>query len=346
MRISIFDVIEPINPSLHRYVRELAAAFPADAQAEVVSMPKSPGLKGRFYDVFLKYPQFARDRQGDFNIIASEGYSHLLLALDPHRTGVVCHDVHPLLGGPGGLYRLRFKGNLRLLRHARAVVTVSETTRSELLQFCPFLSAQKVRAVHSGLSQHWRPVPEELSRSEVRRKLGLADSDLILHVGNSNWYKNFGSVARAFALLQRPNAMLLKVGILSSADKQLLRELRLEDRLIHIPQANDDALLSYYQAAALLLFPSLHEGFGWPPLEAMACGCPVITSRRGAIPEICGEACLYADPQKPADLASAVEKLLADSPSRAELIAKGRERARQYDWKKTASQIVQILQAG
>jgi glycosyltransferase involved in cell wall biosynthesis len=102
--------------------------------------------------------------------------------------------------------------------------------------------------------------------------------------------------------------------------------------------------MALYSIAEMLVFPSLHEGFGWPPLEAMACGCPVITTRKASLPEVCGEACLYVDPRSVDDIAAAIRTLLKKSGMRTDLISAGLLQVRKFNWEKTAQAILQVGQ--
>ena len=347
MKVSIFCNLEG-NRSIDRYADELAANFSCGIEAQKIWFPSHGGLRGKLFDRHLRYLWRARARQGDVNIIVSEGYAFLLLAIDPRRTVVVCHDLHPLMAPPGRdkIYRLRFRLNLRLLRRARAVITVSDATRSDLLKHCSLLKPERVITVHSGLGTQWQPSSDAAQRKATRENYGLSDDDkIVLHVANANWYKNFSAVAAAFSLVKEPNAHLLKVGRLSQRDQQLIGDLGIEKRVIHISQADDEELLRLYHIAGVLVFPSLHEGFGWPPLEAMACGCPVVASNRPAIPEICGEACLYVNPLDARGIAGAIERVLREPELRSRLAAAGLAQARKYSWKQAAARIVEIAQS-
>jgi glycosyltransferase involved in cell wall biosynthesis len=345
MKVSIFCVLEG-NRSTDRYADELAAAFPAGVEMHKVWFPTRGGWWGRLIDRHLRYLWKARGCPGDLNIILSgETYAILLLALDKRRTVAVCHDLHAFMAPPGRdkLYRLRIWMNLRLLRRARAVITVSDATRGDLLRFCPFLKPEKVITVHNGLGSQWQPASDAAQSNTTRSEYGLgAEHKVVLHVANANWYKNFSAVAKAFSLLKGPGARLLKVGRLSASDEQLIHDLGIANRLIHVRQANDEELLRLYHIADVMVFPSLHEGFGWPPLEAMACGCPVVASNRPAIPEICGQACLYVDPLDARGIAAAIERVLHEPALRSQLVAAGLAQARKYQWKRTAARIAEI----
>src|SRR5579872_5182592 len=133
MRLSIFCSLED-NWSIRRYADELSAAFPASVDTETISFPLRPGLTGKIFDKHLLYLPRARKRQGDWNLVVSEGYGFLLLALDPTRTVCICHDLHPIIyPGRDFGYRRRFWMNLWFMRKAHRVVAVSEHTRKQLL---------------------------------------------------------------------------------------------------------------------------------------------------------------------------------------------------------------------
>ena len=292
----------------------------------------------------MRYLWKAKTRQGHLNIIVSEAYAFLLLAINPRNTVVVCHDLHPLMAppGPDRIYRLRFRMNLRMTRRARAVITVSDATRGDLLQHCPFLKPEKVITVHNGLGRQWQPSSDTAQRHATREKYGLAaDDQVILHEANASWYKNVGALAEAFSLMKNPKARLLKVGKLSQSDEQLICDSGIKARVIHVKQANDEELLRLYHIADVMVFPSLHEGFGWPPLEAMACGCPVVAANRPAIPEICGRACLYVDPLDSRAIAAAMERVLREPELRSQLVNAGLAQASKYPWSQTVARIAE-----
>ncbi len=105
----------------------------------------------------------------------------------------------------------------------------------------------------------------------------------------------------------------------------------------------DAELRALYERAALFVFPSRYEGFGFPPLEAMACGCPVVMSNRASLPEVGGESALYCDPDEPGALIDAVQSILADSKLRSRLVAAGRKRAKQFTWRESAKRTWQEI---
>jgi glycosyltransferase involved in cell wall biosynthesis len=343
MRLAVFGTIDG-NASIDRYARELVANVPPNVDAEVIGFRKSLGIKGAFYDRYLKYLKIAHRTHADCNIIVSEAYAFLMFALPPERTAIVCHDLHALIyRGWSGTYRFRYKLNLRLLPRARAIVTVSEHTKKDLLKYCPFIPPQKVFAIHNGLERKWKRVEDENRLEQVRHTYGLDGKTIVLHVGNDNWYKNFATLLRAFAAMNDPKLVLVKVGDCGVANTELANQLGIADRFVHLRGADDEQLLCLYSIAGMLVFPSLHEGFGWPPLEAMSCGCPVITTRKASLPEVCGEACLYVEPLDVDGIAAAI-RTLTDKPNvRAHLIRRGLSQAQKFDWRRTAEAILNLI---
>jgi glycosyltransferase involved in cell wall biosynthesis len=143
-----------------------------------------------------------------------------------------------------------------------------------------------------------------------------------------NWpHKNHARLFEAFQLLRRDRPELKLV--LTGDDHP-----NLPDGVVSLGRVPPDELVTHYQRAAALVFPSLNEGFGFPPLEAMACGCPVAVSRRTSLPEICGDSAEYFDPTDPADIAAAVGRVLdLDTDNR---IRAGLVRAQRYTWERSA----------
>ena len=339
--VAIFGVLEQENHSNLRYARELTSYLPEGSRNYSGHFD---GISQSFSDVFLKYPLRVRRLQGDINLVISVVYSHLLPFMDGSRTAVLCHDLHPLLfRGSQGLHKLRFRANLRLLPLAKYIITVSEGTRTDVLNFCPFIPPEKVVTVHSGLHSRWRPLPEGALPEELRQHCGLEQENFLLHVGSDNWYKNFSALLRGFAEAADKSVALVKVGRISFEERRLIATLGIESRIKQLAEVSDEQLVQLYNCAEALVFPSLHEGFGWPPLEAMACGCPVIAGDRPSLPEICGEAALYLDPEKPSEIAAAIARLRSEAGLRENLKRKGFEQAAKYDWKKTAQSILALF---
>ena len=192
-------------------------------------------------------------------------------------------------------------------------------------------------------------VDHERFRPVARR---LFEFPYVLYVGTEQPRKNVASLLRAFAALaaERPDLRLVKVGApggegdaFRGRTERVVDELRLGDRVVFTGRIPEDELVAAYAGAACLVLPSLHEGFGLPPLEAMACGCPVVVSTAGSLPEVVGDAGLVVEPE-PRALADAIRATLHDD-RRTELRARGLRRAARFTWRAAAERSLDVYRS-
>jgi glycosyltransferase involved in cell wall biosynthesis len=182
---------------------------------------------------------------------------------------------------------------------ARLVLASSEATRRDLIELLE-VPAERIRVVHLGCDAAFRPLPVDDARAHVRQRYGLAEPYL-LHVGTLEPRKNLARLLRAYGALRaarRDAPALLLVGERGWQYEGLFRlveELHLRDRVRFTERVPAADLPALYSAAAAFVYPSLYEGFGLPPLEAMACGTPVVCSNAAALPEVTGDAALLVD---------------------------------------------------
>ena len=128
-------------------------------------------------------------------------------------------------------------------------------------------------------------------------------------------------------------------------EKKLLVELRIEDRIEQYVEITDEHLAKLYRGSVALVYPSLYEGFGIPPLEAMVCGTPVVVARSSSLPEVVGDAGIYFDPHSADELADILTDLARNDSLRRQLISKGFQRAKMFDWKKTTAETVRVYRS-
>ncbi len=262
---------------------------------------------------------------------------------------VTAHDLirrrdltadRPLISAPGRRDRRAIRADVAGVRAAEVVVAVSETTRRELVDELG-LDPDRVVVVHHGLDH-------DLFRPVDRR---LADPGYVLFVGSEHPRKNLGTLLRAVARLRRdrPGLRLVKVGApgtdeaeFGAALRRDVAELGLADAVVHAGEVPDADLPAWYSGAACLVLPSFAEGFGLPPLEAMACGCPVVVSTAGALPEIVGGAGPAVPPDDVAALAAAVAAVLDDAGLRARMRDAGLARAAGFSWDRAAATTLRV----
>lgn len=248
---------------------------------------------------------------------------------------VTIHDLNHILDRS---YRRTIKSMLyaqpmlRLVaRRADHIFTVSEYSKRRMMEHLG-LGADRISVVYNGIGAHIFPEDRDAARANVNRDFGFSGSYL-LFVGNLKSNKNVPGLVQAFAVLQRRMKVahrLVIVGDDASGRQsvmELIRDLKLQDKVVHVPQVGYERIRSLYSGADLTVLPSFEEGFGLPVVESMACGTPVACSRSASLPEIGGEAAEYFDPRDPESIAAAIETVLLSSDRWRDLQKLGLERA-------------------
>jgi len=263
------------------------------------------------------------------------------------RTVVTIHDVFAW-SCPGTstlLDTLIYRHWLpRLLPRVDAVITDSEASKADIVRFLG-VSPAGICVIYPGVSQALRAGPKSAAGT-VGSKYGLPEC-YILFVGSVEKRKNLRGLLRAYALLRQrgEQSPLVVVGARRWKYSQILKtlkELDLGKDVIFTGYVPDADLPAVYSGADLFVFPSFYEGFGLPPLEAMACGTPVVCSNAASLPEVVGDAAVMVDPYDVEGLAEAMRRVLACAGLRAELRAKGLERARQFTWERAARETIDV----
>jgi glycosyltransferase involved in cell wall biosynthesis len=224
-------------------------------------------------------------------------------------------------------------------RRASAVITVSKHARRDLLRVLR-LPPQKVEVVYQAAPESFQPIVDRRQLEQLRHKYRLPEK-IILFVGTLEPRKNLVRLLRAFDQVRRrgfPHKLVL-VGargwLMDEFDRELER-LALADAVQHLGYVAGADLPGLFNLATLFVFPSLYEGFGMPPLEAMACGTAVLSSNNSALREICADAAYLVDPLDQESLTQGMLELLADADRRADLSRRGLERASHFSWRQTA----------
>jgi glycosyltransferase involved in cell wall biosynthesis len=287
----------------------------------------------------LVYPFWARRRfeARAVNFIISGGLAQLLwLAPERCRVIIFCHDIFPLLADDRLGYRLDFGGSMRrwflsniqspVFHRADLILVPSARTRDDLIKQVGVIRERIVVIPHSIDDTLFK----EGCRKEARRKLNWpSDGSIVLAVVNTEGRKNVEGLVEAMSLLvrQMPEVRLALLGSLSEAQLRLIGRRGLREKLILMSDLTRSEVATCYQAADCLAHVSFYEGFGYPVAEAMACGCPVVCSARGAVPEIAGDCAEFVNPRDPMAIAGGIRRLLTDSARRHALTTAGLERA-------------------
>ncbi|MFA5410932.1 MAG: glycosyltransferase family 1 protein [Candidatus Omnitrophota bacterium] len=275
------------------------------------------------------------------------------------------HFLPPLLGCPSvvtihdisflahpewftGREKFIFKFFNNSIKKAKKIITVSAFSKNELLKLEYFNTRKdKIHAIYCGVSGIFNPnIPGSIIY-KVKLKYSLPDN-YILYVGRFNVRKNIPALVRAFSFFKRQDKTGFKLVLVGRRDwksenlTELVHKLGLSDEVKFVDYLPYTDLPALYNAARLFVFPSFYEGFGLPPLEAMACGIPVITSHTSAFPEVLADAAMKIDPYDTKKIAEAMEKLLSDNALREKMIFKGLEQARKFNWINTAQKTLEV----
>jgi glycosyltransferase involved in cell wall biosynthesis len=306
---------------------------------------------------FTTYPLAASPLSGDaLTHLTAQQMASLLWFRPRLRPAVVTvHDIVPFLvrqDREQSTFRhpldLWFDGlAMAGLRRARIVISDSQFTSQTVVEALG-LVPEKIRVVPLGVAHevfHPRPIPDAfMQRYQLDPRLRY-----LLYVGSENPRKNLPRLVQAFARVRAslPRVRLIKLGSpeygpQAESLRTRIQELGLSDAVLFYDHVPDHDLALFYNLAELFCFPSLYEGFGLPPLEAMACGTPVVCSDAASLPEVVGDAAIMIDPYDVEALAAAMQRVLADPDLQADLRQRGLERAASFTWGRTARQTVAV----
>lgn len=233
-------------------------------------------------------------------------------------------------------------------RYADAFVSVAEAVKVDAVKYVK-ADPRKIFTVHNAIDPRQFHFNEDAERlNAVKAKYKLPDK-YIVWVGQIVSRKNVRRLLQAFAMIAHdfPHKLVIageqRLGAKDKEELAIIEELGLADRIQFLGWVWHDDLPAIYQLAELFSFPSLYEGFGIPLVEAMACGCPIVTANTCAPPEVCDGAALLVDPYDVTAIAAAMRKVLSDDTLRAQMIARGLERAKAFTWERCARQVLDVF---
>ncbi len=240
----------------------------------------------------------------------------------------------------GGLHKRWYAKTMfnRVRRKASAIITISHFSKKELIRFTG-RETQEIYPIHLGVENSWFNIEESKNPHK---------NPYLLYVGNVKPHKNLKLLLKAFLSIcnKIPHDLVIvgkKEGFITG-DKIVTEEsARLKGRVHFTGYVNNDILQQYFAHADALVLPSFYEGFGLPPIEAMAAGCPVAVSNTASLPEVCGEAAIYFDPYSFEDIANKILQIVTDTSLKNALIKKGKEHSRQFKWEKCVNETCRVI---
>lgn len=237
------------------------------------------------------------------------------------------------------------------LHRAKKIIAVSKFTKSEIRKVYPTVKEEQIVVTLEAVEQAFVNKGQKIAIDDphiesIKTKYGI-NHQYLLFIGNVHPHKNIDRLIRVADRLSNElsgNLQLVLVGKDDYFQKRLKKETNDSKAVVWTGFVLDDELISLFKGAAAFVFPSLTEGFGIPPLEAMACGTPTIVSKAGSLPEVCGKAALYINPHDEEDMATKIKLLLTDPQLRLTLIQEGYQQIKQFSWKKMAKQTLEVYQ--
>lgn len=257
---------------------------------------------------------------------------------------VTIHDtaVYSFPNAFSFLFRFWYKMLFGFFKNrTKSILTVSNFSKSELITHCKY-NPHSVKVITEG-KEHILDIKKE---EKILDKYGLKDEEFVLAVSSMNPNKNFKSILEAISILKDTK---IKIVIAGGTNPKVFKNtisLHEDDnqKVNYIGYVTDSELKALYEAASCFIYPSLYEGFGLPPLEAMACGCPVIVSNAASLPEIFGDSALYCNPNKPEDISNKMKLFMEDKQLRKDFSEKGLRHSEKYKWSDGAKQIINVIE--
>lgn len=240
----------------------------------------------------------------------------------------------------------RLVGLKRIIESVNKIVAASYSTKSDLLDYFD-IKSKKVKVVYPGIDKSFEEL--NLSSSKIKKikaKYDLPRQDFILCLSTLEPRKNLQTLIKAFELLEENDLHLVLVGSEGWKYKELLQGIAISkysERIHLVGPCERKERVYLYNLASIFVYPSYFEGFGLPPLEAMASGTPVITSHNSSLPEVVGDSAVLVDPRRPEEFAEAIEMVFKNEELKEKLIKEGKKRSLQFNWEKAASKLYEIF---
>lgn len=358
-----FDLRRIKNPGIGRYMKDLVGAILAQDPGGDYLLILPPGAddviqvgssSAKIITPKLKYYSIREQFQLPWilhkNKVDLLHAPHFMLPLvRPCPSVVTIHDVIPLiwkddLGSRIG--QLYYHGMISAATQlADRIITDSKFSRDDIVRRLG-VDPAKIRVIYPGISPEFRRISDSVQLERIRSKYQI-ENEYIVYAGIYKPRKNHAALLRAFQrfLPHEGNARLVLVGPLKKGEQELRRladELGIANKVVFTGYVDDSELRAIYSAAKLYACPSLYEGFGFTVLEAMACETPIVCTPETSLPEVAGDAALYADPRSPEAFAHALRNVFTNASLRESLIEKGKMNLLRFRWANTARETLGV----
>lgn len=323
--------LENLKRSLLKYDRRNNYLFPKERE----NIPEGVDL--------IHYPYF-------------EPFFLTLPILKKVKTIVTVHDLTPLVFPqyfPKGLLgSIKWMLQRTSLKNIDSIITDSKSSKGDILKYVG-LPDEKINVVYLAAAAEFKPIKNARPESNIKTKYNLPEK-FVLYVGDVTWNKN---LPRLVTAIKEINVTLVMVGETltqknydknNSWNQDLVKIQQMckdDKRFIKLGFVEKKDLVALYNAATIFTMPSLYEGFGLPVLEAMSCGCPVVTSKEGSIPEVASDAAFYVDAYNVSSISEGIMKIFSDDKLRNELSKKGFIQAKKFSWEKVALETIRIYES-
>ena len=275
----------------------------------------------------------------DYDIyhMTNQGCSSYFKYLPKNKKVVVTiHDLVPFTNQVNkfSLRNLVTRNIVKQAKNADKIIAISENTKQDIIKYLN-IPDSKINVVYNGITHD---VFYPRNKKKIRKELGIKDQKIILHVTIDEPRKNIDTILKAMVSLKKkyPNIILFRVGKTRKETLDLVEKLGLQDNFRPFGYLDEIALAKLYNIADVFVFPSSYEGFGLPPLEAMASGCPVVSSNATSLKEVLGSSALIIDPKDEIALAFNINKIFKDNSLASSLIKKGIKQASKFTWENCA----------
>ena len=322
---------------------------------------RSFGLVNKIQDYltrFLSYPRQIEEIESDIFHIVDHANAYLASNLDMRKVVITCHDLMYLkqlkreipLGYEDGFISWPagriFLWSCEYIPKASKLITVSNATKKDMVRLLG-CRQEDISVIYHGIDSRFREIKDKDLLQILRNKLARGAKYALLNIGSKSSYKNFAGLLYALNILVKRygrDVLLIRVGEVTKRHRRLMEKLNLGQYIKVLTDIPPDELNIIYNISDVFVFPSFYEGFGWPTIEAMACGLPIVSSDKGGLKEIVEDAAYIIDPYDAQNIARAIVNVLEDADKREELIIKGFERVKKFNNKDMASQTYQIYQ--